>query len=280
MPFTRRQFVKSSAAALTSAVFLPPAAQAAGYPGIKVGACVVGLEGAKQAGLDGVQVGVGKAADILEISQPETRAAYNAQMQATGLPICSFMTGLFNQFPLATDPRGPSWLEQSIDAAKDLGVKNILVAFFSKGDLQSDKQIKEAEFAAVVKRLKQAAPRAKDAGVTLALENLLSADQNLRLLDAVGHESVSIYYDVFNTGKLQKYDSPAEIRKLKGRISQVHYKNRPHYLDEDRPYFEAVTAALKEINYGGWIVLEASCPSKDKVADARRNGAFIRSLFA
>ncbi len=60
----------------------------------------------------------------------------------------------------------------------------------------------------------------------------------------------------------------------------MHYKNGPAYLDEDRPYFEAVTAALKEIGYGGWIVLETSSPSKDAVADARRNGEFVRALFA
>jgi len=201
-------------------------------------------------------------------------------MQATGLPICSFMMGLLNDCPLATDPRGPAWLTQCIDAAKDLGVANILVAFFGKGDLQSDKQVKEAEFASAVKRLKEAAPRAKDAGVTLSVENMLSAEQNLRLLDAVSHEAVSLYYDVYNTGKSQKYDSPAEIRLLKGRITQIHYKNGPKYLDEDKPYFEAVTAAIQDIRYSGWIVLETSSPSKDGVADARRNGDFVRALFA
>ena len=131
-----------------------------------------------------------------------------------------------------------------------------------------------------MKRLKDAAPRAWDAGVTLAVENMLSAEQNLRLLDAVNHEAVSLYYDVFNTGKTQKYDSPSEIRRLKGRISQIHYKNGPQYLDEDKPYFEALSAAVKDINYNGWVVLETSSPSKNGVADAKRNGDFVRALFA
>ena len=42
-------------------------------------------------------------------------------MQKTGLPICSLMMGLFNSYPLATDPRAPAWIEQSIDAAHDVG---------------------------------------------------------------------------------------------------------------------------------------------------------------
>ena len=280
MTFTRRSFIRQTAGALATAALLPKAAWAASAAQIKIGSCSLGLEAAKQAGLDGAQVWAGDAADELDIFKAATRAKYKAQMQATGLPLCSFMMGLLNNFPLATDPRSPAWLSQCIDAAKDLGVNNILVAFFCKGDLQSDKKVKEDDVAVVVKRLKDAAPRAKDAGVTLAVENYLSAEQNLRLLDAVNHEAVSLYYDVFNTGKTQRYDSPAEIRRLKGRISQIHYKNGPQYLDEDKPYFEAISSAVKDIGYKGWIVLETSSPSKNAVADAKRNGDFVRALFA
>ncbi len=274
---TRRSFLVSSAAAALGAPVLRAAAP---LGKIRVGSCSLSLEKAKAAGLDGVQVGVGGEAAELDIHTAGTRARYKAQMQDTGRPVCSFMMGLLNQFPLATDPRGPAWLAQCIEAAKDLGVDNILVAFFGKGNLLADKVLKDDAFAEVVKRLKDAAPRAKDAGVSLAVESYLNAEQNLRMLDAVNHESVSIYYDVFNTGRNMGYDSPAEIRRLKGRISQVHYKNGPKYLDEDKPYFESVTAALKDIDYGGWIVLETSSPSKDGVADAKRNGEFVRALFA
>jgi hypothetical protein len=40
------------------------------------------------------------------------------------------------------------------------------------------------------------------------------------------------------------------------------------------------SAALKDINYAGWIVLETSSPSKDPVADARRNADFVHRLLA
>ena len=281
MRLTRRSFICQTAVAMTAASLSPRLARAGGAGAkIQIGACVVDLSGAKQAGLDGVQVWAGNAADELDIHKAETRARYKAQMQATGLPLCSFMIGLLNDFPFATDPRAPAWLSQSIEAAKDLGVDNLLVAFFGKGDFLADRKLKEDEFASVVKRLKEAAPQAKDAGVTLAVESMLSAEQNLRLLDAVNHDAVSIYYDVYNTGKTMGYDSPAEIRRLKGRITQFHYKNGPDYLDADKPYFEAVTAAIQEIGYRGWIVLETSAPSKNGVADAKRNGDFVRALFA
>ena len=279
MNLSRRTFLQQTAGTAAT-LTLMPGIVAAAETKIRVGACVVGLEAAKQAGLDGVEVRSGNAADELDIFKPATRERLKGQMLATGLPVCSIMMGLLNDYPLATDPRAPAWLTQCIDAAQDIGAKTILVAFFSAGDLQSGKKIKEPEFKAAVERLKAAAPRARDAGVTLAVENMLSAEQNLRMLDEIGHDAVRVYYDVYNLGKSMGYDAAAEIRALKGRIAQIHFKNGGDYLDADKPFFERMAAAVKETAYAGWIVLETSSPSKDGVADAKRNGDYIRSLFA
>jgi len=276
MRMTRRMFL-GQAAATVAAVNGFAAEDAAK---VKVGACVLGLENAQKGGVEGIQIGAGGATDVLSNTTPERRAHFKRVMQETGVSVCSIMMGLFNDFPLATDPRAVPWMEQCIDLAKDVGTDNILLAFFGKGDLLHEGKLKEAEYAEAVRRIRAAAPRAKDAGVSLAIESYLSAEQNLRMLDAIGHEAVSVYYDVYNTGVTMRYDSPAEIRRLKGCISQFHYKNGDKYLDADRPYFEAVTAAVKDIGYKGWIVLETSAPSKDAVADAKRNADFVRTLFA
>lgn len=247
---------------------------------LRVGSYMVDLEEGKRAGLDGVEIRTGHtAADRLEIADPAVRAKYKQQMRETGLPITSVTVGVLNSYPLASDPRGPAWLDQSIDGAKDLGAKVILVAFFGKGSLlDADKKVKKADVHVVVQRLKAAAPRAADAGVILAIENTLSARQNLEILDRVGHDSVQIYYDVGNTSN-EGYDVPAEIRLLKDRIAQFHFKDNPHYLGEGKVPFPAIAQAVRDIGYRGWIVLETISPSKDKVADARRNAAFVRKLF-
>jgi sugar phosphate isomerase/epimerase len=277
---SRRQFVMR-ASTLVAGTFVPASIWAVSDgPRIRVGTCTMGLAQAKQAGFEGVEISAGSPADELDVYKTDTRTRYKEQMQQTGLPITSIMMGLFNQCPLATDPRASAWIKQSIDAAKDLRAKNILLAFFGKGDLLSGTQLKEDEFKAAAQRIKALAPYAKEAGVTLAIENYLSAEQNLRMLELIGDESVCLYYDVYNTGKTKKYDSPAEIRRLKGRIAQVHYKNGAQYLDEDKPHFEAVSAALKDVGYKGWITLETSSPSKNPVEDGKRNAAFVRSLFS
>ncbi len=275
MKCSRRQFLASASAISVASLGRAVGVKAASS--IRVGTCTLGLRQAREAGLDGVEIRAGNPSDTLDIADPARRASWKAEMQETGLVICSIMMGLLNQCPLATDPRAPAWLEQTIDGARDLGAKNILVAFFGKGSLLENGKLKEDDFRSVVDRLKDAAPRAADAGVILAVENTLTAEQNERLLDAVGHPAVRIYYDVYNT---RSYGVPGELRRLKDRISQLHFKNGPKYLDEDAPIFEEIAAAVRDIGYSGWIVLETSSPSKDGVADARRNGHYVRKLFA
>ena len=274
---TRRTFVTSTAAALAYAT-LGRELQAAEPVKIRISSCGVGLKDAKLAGLEGVEINVGDAAEKLRVAEEKVRENYKKEMQETGLVISSFMMGLLNSYPLASDPRGPAWLEQSIDAAKDLGAKVILVAFFGRGSLGNRGNIKKADVDVVVERLKAAAPRAKDAGVILGIENELTAQQNAEILDRVKSPAVQVYYDVGNMTN-NGYDVPAEIRFLKERIAIFHFKDGANYLGEGKVKYPEIGAAIKEIGYQGWIVLETSNPSRDAVADTKKNAAFIKKLF-
>ena len=107
----------------------------------------------------------------------------------------------------------------------------------------------------------------------------MTRSQNLKIIDAVGSDAVQVYYDVYNTGITRGYDVPAEIRLLKGRIAQFHFKNGPQFLGQGKLQFEPILAAMKETGYQGWIVLETSSPTGNPLADARRNGAYLRELL-
>lgn len=278
----RRTFLQGTLAGLAGGELLATLAAEAAAPmppaNIRVGSCVVGLEQGKRAGLDGVEIRVGDPAEKLRIADPAVRQQSREQMASTGLVICSFMMGLLNSNPLASEPRAPAWLEQSIDTARDLGASVILVAFFGKGNLLQDNQLKQDDVQIVVQRLKAAAPRARDAGLILAIENTLSANQNVEILERIGHDSVRVYYDVGNSNS-RGYDVAGEIRFLEDRIACFHFKDRDRYLGEGSIQFEPITTAIKAIGYRGWIVMETASPSKDPVADAKRNATYIRRLF-
>jgi len=282
MILTRRGFLAGTAAGLAGAALARELMAAEGIPAkIRIGARHFGgnLENAKKAGLEGVEVGVGGPADKLQIADPARREKIKEQMKATGVVVSSLSMDLLNGNPVATDPRGPAWLEQCIDAAKDLGAIGILVPFFGgQSSLHDGKGLIKERVDALVGRMKEAAPKAKAAGVCLGLENTCSAKQNLEILDLIASDGVGVYYDIGNsTGG--GYDVPAEIRELKSRICMFHFKDGGSYLGEGKVKMEPVGEALKAIDYKGWIVLETSCPSKDAVADCKRNADFIRKLL-
>ena len=281
---TRRQFLKAAATGLAGGLILLPSSSAllaaARSAKIRIGSCSLDLPQAKEAGLAGIEVPIRDNVEKLQLSDPAVRQRYKQQMQETGLVVSSLMMGLLNGNPLVSDPRAPGWLEQSIEAAKDLGAKVILVAFFGKGDLRNEgKQLKTEDVDVLVKRVGAAAPRARDAGVILALENTLSAKQNAEIVERINNQAVRVYYDVGNSTR-NGYDVPTEIRFLKDRIACIHFKDGKNYLGEGDIKFDPIASAINAIGYQGWIVLETSAPSKNGVADAKRNAAFIRKLFA
>ena len=236
------------------------------------------LAAAKQAGLEGVEIGAGGAEDTLRIADADYRKEIKEQMKATGLAVSSLSMDLLNGNPVATDPRGVAWMLQAIEAASDLGAVGILIPFFGKADLAEGGRLKEDMVAALVARMKQVAPRARQAGVALALENTCSAGQNLEIIERIGSEAVGCYYDIGNS-TYAGFDAPAEIRRLGRRLCLIHFKDGGHYLGEGKVPMPPVAEALKAIGYRGWIVLETACPSDDRIADCRRNADYTRTLM-
>ncbi len=283
MAITRRRFLTSSAAGLAGAALLGEMTTAEGAEAgkIRISARHFGsnLAKAKEAGLDGVEVGVGGPKDKLQIADVDLRKKIKEQMKATGLVVSSLSMDLLNGHPAATDPKAPAWFRQTIEAAKDLGAGDILVPFFGKGNLLKGKELKKDAVDALVKRMKEIAPVAKAAGVVLGLENTCSGKQNLEILKRIDSDAVGCYYDIGNS-TYRGYDAPAEIRLLDKRLSIFHFKDGGHYLGEGKVKMKPVGEAIKAIKYKGWIVLETSCPSKDRVADCKRNAEFIRKLMA
>lgn len=253
---------------------------------LQVSAQPEGFDVAKEVGLDGLEIScTDEPADKLKIAYPEHRAAYKAAMERTGLAVSSVAMGLLNNYPLASDDRAPAWLEQTIAATADLDAKVILLAFFGTGDLLQKKgllggggALKEKELDVVVERLKAAAPVAERKGIILGLENTLSAEQNLAILDRVQSDAVRVYYDIGNS-TYNGYDVPAEIRLLHNRICQIHFKDGGHFLGEGRVDMDGVAKAMNDIAYDGWVVLETSIKNNDRDASFRKNADYVRAMF-
>ncbi|HBO43002.1 MAG TPA: sugar phosphate isomerase/epimerase, partial [Planctomycetaceae bacterium] len=138
---------------------------------------------------------------------------------------------------------------------------------------------KPTEIDHLVAVLKRVMPLAEKQGLTIALENYLSAKDNLRIIDRVASPVLKVYYDVGNSTD-KNYDIYAEIQELGKRnlIVQFHAKDGRSPLGQGRIDFKRLRRVLDAIDYRGWIVLESVHPG-GVVESYRKQAACLRSIF-
>lgn len=254
-------------------------------PRFQIGACdwSIGMRGnpealrvAKELGLDGVQVSMGSVDNDLQLRRPDVQQAYRDAARTHGLRIGGVALDVMNRVPYKSDPRTIQWVSDSIDVARALDVRVILLAFFESGDLRNDAE-GQAE---AVRRLKAVAPKAEDRGVILGIESWLSAADHLRIIEAVGSRNVRVYYDVANSQQMG-YDIYSEIRQLgRERICEFHAKENGSLLGQGRIDFAALRKALDDIAYSGWIQIEGAVPKgKPMLESYKENVPFMRRHF-
>ncbi len=229
----RRQAIKKSALMFGAAADMEmfPAAKSA----FKLGACDWSLgktlspdafDIARRIGLQGVQVSYNTSKDPTGLSDPKMLELIRKASKNSGIKISSLAIGELNRVPYKSDPRAEEWVLKSIDAAKALDAKVILLAFFSEGELRNDLQGQKA----VIEKLKKAAPLAEKSGITLGIESYLTAEEHIDIIDQVGSKSVKVYYDFRNATDAGN-DVFKELKILgKDRICELHMKENGQLL--------------------------------------------------
>ena len=132
-----------------------------------------------------------------------------------------------------------------------------------------------------MRRLKEVAPKAEKAGVTLGIESWLSAEDHSRIIDRVGSPAVKVYYDVANSTE-RGYDIDKEIRWLgkQAQICEFHMKENGKLLGQGRIDFRKVRAALDDIGYRGPMQIEAAVPTGANLIESYiANRKFLQDIF-
>jgi len=128
--------------------------------------------------------------------------------------------------------------------------------------------------------LRELGLEAEKAGVVLGLEDTISAEDNVRIMERARSKAVSVYYDVGNSTR-NGFDVVKEIRWLgKDRICQIHLKDNPNYMGEGAIQFPAVMQAIRDIGFVGYAMLETDTHRESTVeADMKRNLGYIRGVM-
>ncbi|MBP7053295.1 MAG: sugar phosphate isomerase/epimerase [Phycisphaerae bacterium] len=232
---------------------------------------------AKKIGLDGVQVDFGGGPDTEPpLFDAQLQKRYAEEIRAQDLRIASLAMGVLNEVAYKSDPRAEQWVDKAIDVAQAMPMRRriILLAFFGKGDLKND----AAGTDATVAKLKNVAAKAEKAGVTLAIESWLSAEEHIAILDRVASPAVQVYYDVANSHKMG-YDIYKEIGTLGKRICQFHAKDYDDLYGKGSIDFARVRESMDKIEYRGWIVMEGVKMPLGVEESCRYDAEYLRSVF-
>jgi sugar phosphate isomerase/epimerase len=243
---------------------------------LKLSARVEAIPLAAQLGFDGIQVSCGRrlVEDKMPLDNPEAIAAYKRAAAASRIPIDGTCVDRLHDNGLKSDKLAVRWVSDAIRITQALDARVLLVPFFGKWALGTREEMDYTADA-----LRELGPEAAKAGVILGLENTISAEDNVRIMERSRSEAVRVYYDVGNSTNAG-FDVVKEIRWLgKDRICQFHLKDNPHYLGEGPIPFPAVMAAIREIGFAGYANLETDAhPNMDVGAEMKRNLQFIRKL--
>lgn len=282
---TRRQLLKQSAFLAALAPFYH--ASPDNNKRFMIGACdwslgkgsnIEAFGIAKQIGLDGLMVDMVSLDNNLHLRDTNVQQAYIETSKKTGIKISSIAIGELNNIPYKSDERTIEWVLDSIDVAKNLGVTVILLAFFNKNDLRND-DIGKRE---VIRRLKEAAPKAEKAGIILGIESYLNASEHLDMINKIGSPNVKVYMDFRNTADAG-YDPVKEVKQLgKDMICELHMKENGFLLGEGTLDWKKISDTLYNMDYrgDGWMQIEWAMPKDANVVQAyKHNLDFLQTLF-
>jgi sugar phosphate isomerase/epimerase len=243
---------------------------------LDLGASPDALPLAARLGFEGLQISFGRKIvnGKMPLDDPAIIARYLSLSAEHKIPINGTCVDRLHDNGLKSDKLAIRWVLDSIRLTSALKTKVLLLPFFGKWAIQN-----REEGEAVGDALREVAPEAEKAGVILGIEDTISAEDNVRIMDRARSKNVRVYYDTGNSAHAG-FDVVKEIRWLgKDRICQFHLKDNPHYLGEGSISFPRVVEAIRDIGFTGAANLETDTHAGSSVeADMRRNLAYIRQV--
>ncbi len=280
MKISRRSFLYGSAGALGASW-----KSSARSRGLKLGVTdwnlhltgkVEAVALASQVGFDGVQVSLGRKTvnGKLPLDDEAVQQQFLTAAKLHKIPIDGTCLDILHVNYLKNDKLGQKWVADAIPITKKLNARVILLPFFGKGALTTHEEMDYVGDA-----LREIAPQAEKAAVILGLEDTISAEDNVRIMERTKSPAVLTYYDVGNSTQ-GGFDVVKEIRWLgKDRICQFHLKDNPNYLGDGKIEFPPILKAIEDIGFHGFANLETDSPSHEVEQDMGKNLHYLRRLL-
>ena len=232
-----------------------------------------GLQLVKKAGYEGIELWLGDVPWFQMNTSDAQVSELRRKVENAGLLVSNVSTGLHWETPLSA--RGPEVrakairiVEREIETAQLLGCDAVLVV----AGLVTEEVPYSEVYPRCVEAMQQLAPVAAKAGVKIGCENcnseqrfLLSPREFWTFLNEVNSPFVGLHLDVGNihdTGFAEQWiemHGPRitrvhlkDLMRKRGRCGEPVYTNL--FLGDNN--WAAIRAALKKVNYHGWLIAE------------------------
>jgi D-psicose/D-tagatose/L-ribulose 3-epimerase len=229
----------------------------------------------KDAGFDGVEVPIFDR-------EVDKYAELGSRLDDLGLERLAVSARSADDNPISEDPavraEAAAATRANLDSAAALGAPLICgplgapLGVFSGAPPTAEEKARSADY------LREVAPYAEERDVTIVLEYLNRFEMYLTntaadlaaLVREVGHPSVRMMYDTFHA-HIEEKDPRTALQDCKDVLVHVHLSEN----DRSTPgagqvEWEQTFAALKEIDYDGWVVIEAFGDSLPELAGATK----------
>jgi len=229
------------------------------------------IENLKDIGFDGVEVPLGDE-DI------KAYQALGRKIQELNMG-CTCVTSVFEDANPASPDKSirlnaVDQMKWRIDMAKELGATNICGPFHSAFAYFSGEPPTELERKHSIEVMRKAAEYAGEMGIILTPEALNrfecylynTLDDIVELITAVGHPNMKMIFDTHHA-HIEEKNSAESIHKFADLIGHVHISES----DRGTPgsgqvHWDSIFKAFHEINYNGWLTIEAFSRNKEEFA--------------
>jgi D-psicose/D-tagatose/L-ribulose 3-epimerase len=224
-------------------------------------------------GFDGVEIFIDEPASI---DCPAIRDA--AQAHGLGVTCCSIVGP--DRHLISDDPavrrQALDYLRASCDVCAEVGSDTFCGPLYAGVGVLAGRPRNDAEWARAVEGLRETAVHADECGVTLALEPLNrfetyfvnTAADCAKLCRDIGHPRAKVHLDTFHMG-IEEKDIAEAVRTAGDLLWHVHCSEN----DRGTPgtghtEWADVFAALREVGYDRWLVIESFVLGNEAIAKA------------
>ncbi len=216
----------------------------------------------KEAGLDGVEV-----ARFAFDGFPAAEIGREIRREGLEVTFCSALTGRMSLASEDAQVRASArdFLRQGIETAAQIGARVFAGPFCSPVGYLPGRRRNEDEWRWAVEGLQSLGETLDRSNITLAVEPLNrfetfflnTAKDAVRLCDQVGHPRVGILFDTFHAN-IEEKDLGAALSSCGGRLKHIHAcENDRGIPGSGHIEWPLVMAALGELAYDGWLVIES-----------------------